>query len=666
MEVSVVIVNYNVRPFLENALNSLRKALSGIDAEIIVVDNASTDGSIEMLRSSFPEVMLIINEYNAGFGAANNTAMKRSTGRFILLLNPDTIVQEDTVRVMIKFFGEHAEVGIAGCKVLNPDGTLQLACRRSFPKPWVAFTKVSGLSSLFQGSPLFGRYNLTYKNPNESYEVDAISGSFMFLRREVYVQTNGFDEEYFMYGEDLDLCYRVQKFGWKVYYVHSTQIIHYKGESARRSDIDEVKIFYEAMYVFVNKHLQRGVFISIILRVGIGLRKWFAFVARTARPLKPAIIDAVVIDSSFLLGEYIWFGNIFHFPGYAYPIVFTVPWCIIASTMLAMGLYTTRKYSLSRAMGSVIIGYIILSALVFFFKQYGFSRMVVLISGFINLMVLPGWRLFVRAKSPQRGGQSIFGRRTLIVGVEKSAQEVLRKLRTRVDDGYDVIGFIDLNQKRIGEKISGLEILGSIDNISKVAREKRVSEVIFSMDVLSYTTILSVIAKTRHRSLNYRLVPNSMEVIIGKTHIDELDDIPLIEIEYNIHRPLHRLVKRVFDIMASCLALFIFYPWVWIRQKSGKTPGKFGLEILLVPDVFRGILSFVGPPFYDKAGSRLGTQHEIQYWGRIGLTGLAQINNHSDTTAEDIEKYNFYYAKNQTLWLDLEIIMKSILHLLKH
>jgi O-antigen biosynthesis protein len=668
MDVSVIIVNYNVRPFLENALNSLRKALAGVDSEILVVDNASTDGSIEMLQDSFPDVKLIINPVNVGFGAANNTAMKQSSGKFILLLNPDTVVQEDTVKIMMEFFRQHPDAGMAGCRVLNPDGTLQLACRRSFPTPWVAFTKVTGLSSLFPGSSLFGKYNLTYKDPNSSYEVDAISGSFMFFRREIFAQTGGFDERFFMYGEDLDLCYRVQQLEWKVYYVHSTQIIHYKGESARRSDIDEVKLFYDAMRVFVRKHLQRGLASNIILRLGIGIREWVASVARAARPLRTGIIDFFLINGSFILGEYIWFGDIFHFPGYAYPIIFSIPWLIIASTMFSVGLYTTRKYSISRVLGSVMIGYILISALVFFFKQYGFSRMIVVISGLINLITLPGWRLLVRAisRSPERGGHGIFGRRTLIVGVEKSAQEMLRKLRMRMDHGYDIVGFIDLTQKRVGEKIAGVEILGSIDNISKIAQKERVSDVIFSADILSYAEILAVIARTRYRALNYRLVPNSLQVIIGKTHIDELDDIPFVEIEYNIHKPVHRLAKRAFDLLGASVLLIVAYPWIWMKSRSGSTLGRFGLKMIQLPAVLKGKLSFVGPPSYGLTSTPDEKHDGVHYWGKIGLTGLVQINYHGDMSSEDFEKYCFYYAKNQSLWLDLEIITKSILLLLKH
>ena len=254
MDISVIIVNYNVRDFLSNALTSLQKSLKGFQSEIIVVDNASDDGSVDLLKKNFPKVRLIANTKNLGFAKANNQALTLSKGKHILLINPDTLVQENTVRELINFFEDHPDAGMAGCKILNPDGTFQLPCRRSFPTPWIAFTKTFGLSSLFPKSKLFARYNLTYLDPDETYEVDALSGSFIMLKREVYEKIGGLDETFFMYGEDLDWCFRTQQAGWKVFYVPATSIIHYKGESTKRSDIDELKVFYNAMRLFVRKH----------------------------------------------------------------------------------------------------------------------------------------------------------------------------------------------------------------------------------------------------------------------------------------------------------------------------------------------------------------------------------------------------------------------------
>ena len=213
MNLSIIIVNYNVKEFLQNFIHSIYKAAQNISYEIIIVDNASDDGSVEFIKEKFPDVKLIANQKNLGFSKANNIGLAQSKGEYLLLLNPDTIVREDTFEKMISFSKNNPDAGLAGCKILNPDGTFQLACRRSFPGPWTSFCKVTGLSNLFPNSKLFARYNLTYLDENKTYEVDAISGSFMMFPRKIYEKIGGLDEQFFMYGEDLDFCYRIQKAG---------------------------------------------------------------------------------------------------------------------------------------------------------------------------------------------------------------------------------------------------------------------------------------------------------------------------------------------------------------------------------------------------------------------------------------------------------------------
>jgi len=656
MELSVIIVNYNVRRFLESALTSVRRALEGIESEVFVVDNASDDGSAEMVRAKFPEVHLLENTRNLGFARANNLALAQARGRFLLLLNPDTLVQEDTFRVMLAFFRQTSDAGIAGCRILNPDGSFQLPCRRSFPTPWVAFTKTFGLSALFPKSHLFGQYNLTFLSDEATYPVDAVSGSFMMVRREAYEKVGGLDEDFFMYGEDLDWCYRVMQAGFRVYYVHTTKIIHFKGESTRRSDIDEIRLFYQAMQLFVRKHLSRSRPVLILLNLGIFVRETAASIARLRIPVLFALLDALLVVLAILAGEYLYFGEFFHFPARAYPSVWIAPAALIVLLSAAAGLYTMRRFALARAMGVVATGYIFISASVFFIKDFAFSRAVVLIAGFLTLCLLPGWRLGARLLGGHGGRKSLFGRRTVIVGTGPSAQEVLRRLRARVDDGYDVLGFIDTSRRRIGEKIAGIEVIGSVDNVAKVLDERRVGEVIFSTDGLPYEQILSVIAQSKNRSMNFRLVGGNLEAIIGKTRIDELDTLPLVDIDYNIHRLSHRFVKRLMDIVIAALLLVTVYPFVRLRRGvAGSSP------LLLLPGVLRGQLSLVGLPI-DKApkDSAEGGAPKA-YLGPEGLTGLVQLNERADLDEEERERYTLYYAKNQSLILDLEIIAKSLL-----
>jgi len=675
MDLSVIIVNYNVRQFLENALTSIQKSIAGIEGEIFVVDNASDDGSVEMMRTKFPGVCLIENTANLGFARANNIALARARGKYLLLINPDTVVQEDTLRTIVTFFDNNPDVGLAGCKILNPDGTLQLPCRRSFPTPWVAFTKISGLSTLFPRSRWFGKYNLTYLNPDESYEVDAVSGSFMMITREAYQRVGGLDEAFFMYGEDLDWCYRVSRAGFKVYYVHSTKIIHFKGESTKRSNIDEIKVFYRAMQLFVEKHYGLSFMIKSLLSLGIALRAAVAFVGKVGRAVLSAAGDVILVTVALILSEYVYFGHLFHFPAYAYPIVWTVPAMIVVASLYFSGVYGVNRYSVSRAAFSVLVSYVVISAIVFFAKNFAFSRAVLLISGFMSFLAIPGWRLLFRmlglgGSHGRRARRSLFGRRTVIVGTGDAALQLLRKLRARVDDGYDVLGFIDVNRRRIGEKIAGVEVIGSLDNVGKVISERRVGEVIFSTDGLTYTDILSVIGRSNTLNVNFRLVPNSLEAIIGKASIDELDTIPLVEIDYHIHRPINRFLKRMFDVSVSLVLMITIYPWVRVRTSMAVNAYRTPLaeKILLLPHVLAGRLSIVGRPLTDittlSQPEKEVAPHprdEESYLGPHGLTGLVQINHRADLEEAEVERYLLYYAKNQSLFLDMEILLKSLL-----
>ncbi len=659
MDVSVVIVNYNVRDFLKNALLSLRRSLEGLQAEIFVVDNASDDGSVEMMRANFPDVHLIANTVNSGFAAANNQALVQSTGRYLLLLNPDTLIQEDTVRTLIRFFEQHPDAGMAGCKILNPDGTLQLACRRSFPTPWVAFTKVSGLSALVPKSKLFGKYNLTYLDPDSTYEVDAISGSFMMLRRSVYEAIGGLDESFFMYGEDLDWCYRVQKSGWKLYYVPDTKIIHYKGESTKRSSIDEVKVFYNAMRLFVRKHHTGSFIFEAFIQLGIKLRRVLAAGMRAVKPFLLMALDMAIVAVVIMLARLVWKGSTYQFPSYAFPWVFLFPGAIVVVMLAGAGVYSMHRLSVSRSMTGVVLGFILISSLTSFVKDFAFSRGIMVISGVLCTAVIPGWRLALRMLGfgEVSSRKTLFGRRTLVVGAEASGQEVVKKLRARIGDGYSVVGFIDVNYQRVGEKILDVEILGSIDNIGKIIDDHKITEVIFSTDAITYSTILSVIATNSTRSVNFRLVPTTMEVIIGKASIDQLDDIPFVDIDYNIGRLGNRAVKRTVDAFLVLLLLICVAPFVYFLRLliKGCLPSAAAF-VADAPKILAGTQSIVG----REQSSIEAPAGGGMYVGKPGTTGIVQIQPNQQLSSEEKERYELYYAKNQSLLLDIEIMMKAL------
>ena len=252
MKLSIVIVNYNVKYYLEQCLDSVLKAIQNPDTEIFVVDNHSSDQSLEYLIPKFPTVHFIENQENVGFSRANNQAIEQACGDYILLLNPDTVLGENTLTNVCRFMDENKQVGAVGVKMLDGHGCFLPESKRGFPSPWNSFTKMSGLAKLFPRSKVFGGYHLRYLDENETHEVDVLAGAFMMLRKKTIEKSGSLDNSFFMYGEDIDLSYRIKQAGYSNFYFPEP-IIHYKGESTKK-DIRYVKHFYEAMLIFFKKH----------------------------------------------------------------------------------------------------------------------------------------------------------------------------------------------------------------------------------------------------------------------------------------------------------------------------------------------------------------------------------------------------------------------------
>lgn len=267
MQLSVIILNYNVRYFLELCVLSVQNAIQNMDAEIIVVDNNSSDDSCAMMKQRFPTVTLIENKGNFGFPKGNNIGVKEAKGEYICILNPDTVVAEDTFEKIIAFAKTKLDLGIVGCKLIDGAGNFLPESKRGVPTPFVAFTKIVGLYKLFPKSKIFGKYYAQYLNENETGKVDILVGAFMVMKRELYLEVGGFDEDCFMYSDDIDLSYMVLQKGKSNYYFHETSVIHYKGESTVR-DAVYMKRFQQAMHFFYQKHFRVSVFFDVFLKIG--------------------------------------------------------------------------------------------------------------------------------------------------------------------------------------------------------------------------------------------------------------------------------------------------------------------------------------------------------------------------------------------------------------
>jgi len=268
MQLSVIILNYNVRHFLELCLLSVESALQNIDSEIIVVDNNSSDDSCSMVQSRFPKVTLIQNNQNLGFSKGNNRGVSQAKGKYICILNPDTVVAEDTFEKVLAFAKKQSNLGIIGVKLIDGTGNFLPESKRGVPTPWVAFTKITSLYKIFPKSPIFNKYYAQQLCENETGKVDILVGAFMFLEKELYNAIGGFDENCFMYSDDIDLSYLTLQKGKNNFYFPETTVIHYKGESTAKDEI-YMKRFQEAMTFFYKKHFKVSILFSIIMKIGI-------------------------------------------------------------------------------------------------------------------------------------------------------------------------------------------------------------------------------------------------------------------------------------------------------------------------------------------------------------------------------------------------------------
>jgi GT2 family glycosyltransferase len=281
MDLSVIIVSFNVRDYLRQCLNSVKSATDNIDCEIFVVDNNSEDGTIKMIKEEFPDIRLITNNVNCGFSAANNQAIRISGGRFVLLLNPDTIVDKNTFVKCINFLDNHPDGGALGVTMINGEGRFLPESKRAFPTPLTAFFKIFGGSFLFPKSPFFNRYYLPQIDSRQTSYTEVISGAFMFIRREALNISGLLDEDFFMYGEDIDLSYRLIQSGYKNYYFAESQIIHFKGKSTSRKSYKDIFRFYKAMRIYARKRAaERELNSYTILISAVYLREALAILIR--------------------------------------------------------------------------------------------------------------------------------------------------------------------------------------------------------------------------------------------------------------------------------------------------------------------------------------------------------------------------------------------------
>lgn len=640
--ITIIIVNYNVKDFLYQCLRSVEKASVDIDTEVIVVDNNSSDGSVPYLEPLFTNVDFISLKENIGFGRANNIGIAKAKGKYVLLLNPDTILNEQTLKIMTAYMDENPGTGISGCKILNPDGTFQLACRRGFPTPWASFSKLFGLQKLFPSSKLFAKYNQTFRSIDETYYVDAVMGAFMFCRKEVLQELKGFDPDFFMYGEDIDICYRAKLKGWNIAYVHTTSIIHYKGESTRRSPINELRHFYNAMAIFARKHYSySGIFLAF-LKLGIFLRSVISYLNKYRFEFALILTDLVIINLSLLISTKIRFGEYFRFPDYAYPTVFIVISIVQFAMMTLAGEYFESRHTVRKSFIALIMSFFFLSSLTYFFNEYAFSRGVLLMTIGFGIILTSAVRLgmiFIE-KVAGKGAD----RRIAILGLNPLSDEIINSIKLSGLINANFIGKISTRPVEATVE-DQYPIIGHIDYIDRVIKDYNIHEIIITDYGMSHKDLIRLVSESSGLEVRFHLVNEFDELIMARI-IDDISGREPTVPNLNIMKFRIRLYKRFLDIIVSLISLSLGLPFLALFSK------RKGVMINKLFNLLIGKMTLIG--IYPLTGEA----YEIWKPGFISMVHLNQSEILSDQL---LQKLNEYYLQNVSLSLDSDIFIKYML-----
>jgi O-antigen biosynthesis protein len=511
--ISIVIVHFKVPDFLMRALHSLHQALLFDQSEVIIVDNASMDDSKQRITGEFPEIKWIDLKSNIGFGKACNVGAKSATGTYLLFINPDTLVSQNTLSESIRLLRARPDVGLMGPEILNPDGTLQVSCRRSFPTPAVAFYRLAGLSRIFPKSRKFGQYNLSYLDPKQECEVDAVSGSFMFMPRALFQDIGGFDEAFFMYGEDLDICYRVKEKGYKVWYNPRTQIVHFKGRSSSKQSFQSRKAWYEAMLIFSRKyrHIHKSFYPGWLIVGAIISRATITIATSLFRTSTAMLIDFALINAILFFGislRFVLSGKASPYAGNHFVILIGMHILLTASfivTFAIRGVYSKERYSVGNTFIGGAVASTIFMSCVYFVNSMAFSRIAFLISAICIMLLLVAWRevlpfLVGRLKRMiySTGNVIVLGNDTVATLLIKNVEE---------DSTAHIKGVLWPSLEKFPGEFMGYPVLGTIENIRSILERGGIDLLLIATAQPWYSYVIEALASSKVKNLTIRWVP---------------------------------------------------------------------------------------------------------------------------------------------------------------
>lgn len=652
MKLSVIIVNYNVKYFLEQCLHSCLKGIDQLkkvhpdwDGEIYVVDNNSVDGSVEMVQERFPSIKLIANKDNKGFSKANNQAIYDSKAEYVLLLNPDTVVEEDTFLSCLEFMDANPDGGGLGVKMIDGKGVYLPESKRGLPAPDVAFYKIFGLSGLFPKSKIFGKYHLGYLDKEETHEIEVLAGAFMLLRKEALDKVGVLDETFFMYGEDIDLSYRLIKGGYKNYYFPDTRIIHYKGESTKKDSVNYVFVFYNAMIIFAKKHFStnNAKLFALLINMAIYLRAGISIVSRFFKSLMLPFLDwGLNLGALYTVTRWyeqnIKFDNGTTYPDDFYKVILPLYSVIWVAGLALTGGYRWM-YQTSRIIKGVLIGSLIVSIMYAFLDEsLRFSRAVVILgaaASFITFYVTKWLIHLVREGHPFMG--QVKAKRMVIVGKEEEALRV-NSLLEHTGVEHEVTGFVGPDD----EKSKGF--LGSVRQLNDVVNIHKIDEVIFCSKDLKSSDIFNMMLSINKSDVYFKIVPEESIFIIGSNSKNTPGDYYTIDVKLALKSPENQFNKRVVDILVSVMLVALSPLVMWFVDSKK----NFFRNLI---HVITGKLTWVGYSSNnineDLPSLRKGVLKPIDRYQDLELEVKA------------INRIDLAYARNYHFTKDLEIILKG-------
>lgn len=635
MTLSVIIVNYNVKYFLEQCLHSVLAA-EDVETEVIVIDNHSTDESLPYLAPKFPQVKFIKNTVNSGFAKACNRGLAEAKGEYILFLNPDTIVAEDSFQKCVRFFETHPDCGAVGVKMIDGSGAFLKESKRAFPSPLTSLFKLLGFSQIFPASKVFGRYHLGHLDKEANHEVDVLAGAYFMVRHDVLKRVGSFDEAFFMYGEDIDLSYRIQKAGYKNYYLADTTIVHFKGESTRRGSFNYVRMFYHAMSVFVKKHYggaRAGVF-HFSIQTAIWLRAFVSALAKIIAFVGVPAIDAIFILLSFWLAKEFWVAVVR--TGIIYPnklLAFSFPafTAVYLTAAYYAGLYNRfyKPANLLRSTGIATVALLTIYSLLP--ETLRFSRAIVLLGAAIAFVLIAAQRFLVVRAGLLLQPLQASSKPHMLVLAAKEEYNSLHHFLQRKGFAERLIGRVSANGTS--------NAVATLHNLHSTAKVLGAKELILCSGTLPNKELIAI-TESLQAGLKFRFHAHGSCSIVGSDTSTASGEILSAETPFAIARPSALRIKRLLDVSAAVVFILTFPIQLLLVDK----PLSFLRNCV---QIIAGKKTWVG---YSKPSSSL----PVIRHGVLSPNGKKE----AAANAENRQLLDYWYARNYEPLQDLKTIFQ--------